>query len=71
MVYLRVASVCVINVQKVGGGGLSRCGRTIPDLRLIGTWGPLTAGGFPEEGTKGLQLEKNSTIFLKGLFPQC
>lgn len=70
-----MVSACVINVQKkvgqLGGGGWSRCGRPTPDLRLIGTWGPLTAGGFPEEVTKGLQLKENSSVLLKGLFSQC
>lgn len=47
-----------------------RCGRPTPDLKLIETWGPPTAGAFPEEGTKGSQLKENSSVFPKGLFSQ-
>lgn len=43
-----------------------RCGRPTPDLKLIETWGPPTAGAFPEEGTKGSQLKENSSVFPKG-----
>lgn len=46
---------------RLDGGEWNICARPIPDLRLIETWGPLTAGAIPEEGTKGLQLKENSS----------
>lgn len=67
---LRIVSACVINVQKKVGQWVGVVGGYMLDLNLTEIWGPLTAGAFPEEGTKGLQLKENSSVFLKGLFSQ-